>query len=496
MTTEQPPTTALTSLERTMTQEGGASPGVLAGVAAGVFAFAGGAASLRFGYNPLDLLDMSITPQPPVYPEVTTAIIAVNNVVREISPLVAGLGLGYTAYNKIRSGGDTRQAALNDFAAANYSTWEVGVKKSKNRVGKFLAGLALIASASTFVVGSTAVQEEVATGPNRVIAKLMDDEDHLIAEHERVHLMGDSSVSSETVLGAAGELDPEVAKVAPIRRSFPSLEVRGRNYDGLGLSFPDGVLGLPPAEEVGGEVDCDNVPVVMDSAAGVEVGDSIKINGRVGGEVVGTVKGRSSMNRVGVYMNDAGMVECIDRSPDFYGALVKGANKNEIQNAIQSTAPADVSRENLAKVLTRQEFMDNNQRFWDFNGTPILLQTIMYLAGFAGIAVANARKSTLNENTQEIAVLFAGEMDAAIIKKIETIRAFNQTGKAALVAAPASLALAAGYNLSEVGLRVGTSIRDISVAYAAMLGAGIVGARRAVNKVERDLDISEAVRGA
>ena len=81
------------------------------------------------------------------------------------------------------------------------------------------------------------------------------------------------------------------------------------------------------------------------------------------------------------------------------------------------------------------------------------------------------------------------------IKKVETRRALSETLRATAVAAPLAPLVAAAFNAAEVGLKVGVGPREIFVGSSLTLVAKVVGARTAANKVEKSLDLSQAVKG-
>lgn len=446
---------------------------------------AGGAAYFQ---HRTGFLDAKLTPDVPVYDQITTGIVEANAALRSFAPYALAAGVGAQLAYRIKA--ETSPPALQIW---EYSSHEYTVDYDANkrvrlpRVRKLLAGTALVASAVAFMGGSAAIEDEVSNGPNRPLDALLNDlgaqggDSAIIVDDEGAMFMLDGRVSQ----AAIADLQTEVrdsATFVPFGKDLPNIQTNDKNLSGL-------VIGVGESTNAGET--CEEVRVSADEAADVEVGEIIEING-VEAEVRDVINGTSSMNRVTAVTDLETYNNCIIGNPDapYFGAVVEGMTVEETNNLIGRT---EYDEDIVA--ITRDQFVENNRKFWQANGTPILLQEILYLGAFAGLAMAASLRNNLQRNIKEISTLFAMGVGEAQLKSIETLRALRRTLKSSVIAAPLVPLLAAGVNAAERGLQVGVSVRDVAVGYTVALASSIISARRAVRKFVKTNDPAEVLRG-
>jgi len=448
----------------------------------------------RYGID----LDSELVPKPPVYPEITDAIIAANDGLREVGPYVAGFGIasqtGYYLYSRFNPGAN----ANYELASTGYSG--VDSIEESGRLRRAFKGVGLLTFAGLFIASSTSIEEEVSSGPIRTVTAAGDmltdggEDPVYVFEHEGTHFMGDSRVSSEVVADLEDTLGQDVT-VVPFERGLPTIYLPdGGSTEGIILAIPEKLIADGANSQVA--LDEGTMPVIVDESLGLNIGDDIRLTSNMDGRemtVVGETGDASGMNRSVVVTGLDAYTEQIEgqeaEGSSVFGVAISGASEQEVENSLAGLGHEDVS------VLSEDQFIDNNKKFWKSNGTAILLQQIAYLGAFAGTAIGAVRRNKLQQNIKEVGAMLSMGMDKATLTSIEVLRATRSTGRSMAVATAGLPVFAGMLNAAVQGLEVGTSIRSISAAYTVMLGASVLSSAKAVGGFVKRVSPARMIKG-
>lgn len=466
---------------------------------------AGGVVAGAVVANKTGILDQKITPHSPVFEQITTGIIAGNDAIRTAAPYALAAGVATQLVEWRRAKKSLRDKQMLSYSRHDYSGLESATAENqksslRRKVATWTAGLLLAGSAATFITGSAAVEQEVSNGPTRAVKHLVDElgvpgqPTTFIASSENAHFMNRSYVHTSSLQKIENQA----------RQNGQNITVNTFSEDLSSITYPDGstttglLIGMP-REKLFGEhaysagMTCeDKIPVVADSALDAEVGDELELDGGITTKVVGVTSESSSMNRAGLLMDRDAVLACYEKQvgvedPTTFGAVVSGADAETMNRIIEQAGVRDD-----AVAMSRDRLIQNNEKFWRANGTPILLQQILYLGGFAGVAIAGARLTALQQNTRELGAMLGLGIKERELKVIESMRGLATAIKATVIAAPAAVGLAAALNATERGLEVGVSARDALVAFTVLAASSIFGARRGVKKFIKNTDPAEA----
>lgn len=474
---------------------------IIAGVGAGVLAVGGAYATYKLGLAP-DLLDSPVTPQPNAVPEIVDGFVVVNESLREVSPVVA-LGAAATGlYYGIRGRLGSKGSTLNEMSKAEYSGVDevlgdsprkstglmarISQKTSKMRRGTGVATLAVLLTGAT-----SGVEHEIANGPLRPIDKMYEllapesKNQSMILQSSNNTFMDDSDINKTAMDNLVSRAALQGTEVVPFDKKLFNMDGKSA----MQISIPADRFKALTGESV--DESCETVPVIVDETLNKEAGQTVSINGTEA-RIVGVEKDIAQMNRSIGVLPDEDMRRCLQDETDesYFGAVVPEEGVAETEKLIDES---ELFQE--AEAVDRDKFEASNRKFWRANGTPILLQLIAYVGLFAGFAAAGERRNALQRNMREIGTLNAAGVSMKSIQKIENRRALRQTTKAAIIAAPAMPVVAGVFNMAEIGLKVGVGLRELAVGYAVTLAAKLYGGRRAVKQLEKNMELSQAVKG-
>lgn len=435
--------------------------------------------ALALGAITTNSWDVSVTPVPSSVSSSSRAIVAANDALRVVGPLLLAVGVAMLAIPMLRARESDR--ALLRVAMTDYSV-------SGRRTRRLLAGLGLTLAALCFISISSAVEDEVATGPNRGIDRLAttlgipDDDGALIVVQAADVVPMDNSYLPRAAVRRTVAAVTEVGGTAlPFNLALTSVEYGGKAQTSL-------VFGVPN-EESGSSADaCDTAPVQVDEVMPIPTGADIIVAGRQM-RMAGPLDGASSLNRVVGLMSLDDFSRCVigDTRAPYYGVAMSGISKADAEAAVDGSGLS-------AAVLTLDEYRDANEQFWSNNSTPIILQMIAYLAVFGGIALALQRRDGLRRSQREIAALWAIGWTTATLRRLEIQRAAIQTLFAALIACMVVPVLAFALNSGQVGLQASVGPVEICVGAGLVFATRTVAAALAVRSITRKDEFIDSLR--
>lgn len=479
----------------------------IAGALGATAAAAAGLLAWRSGFNPADYVSAEegkLVLQPEVVPSGINALIAANDAARNYAPYVAGAGLAglATVYGLSKTNervGATYRMSNIDYDGAQNRGESSGTRKDrlgtriKNGVGRTLAagGIVGIATAG-MAAGASGLQEDIAEGGNRPVEALFDNfaefadasgfentytQQNILLQEGGSHFMNDSAVERQQLDELSVVAAERGIAIIPFNKLLPNINDGNTDRAAIVTSIPDAWF----EEATGRSIDtsCDTVPVILGEATGKKAGEAVTING-IGAQVAAVVGGNiEQMNRdVGV-VSDTDMRECLllGHNEAAFGAVVLGGKVEEVQQLLEERGMG-----NLAEVISKEEFMQNNREFWDKNGTPLLLQMILEIGALGGAAMAALRSGQIQAGTRKMGALNALGVDQATFSRIELLRAGREAAWATAYGTPVALGLTAVSNALVTGLNAGVGPKEIAVGGALMLTAKGIGSARAVSK--------------
>ena len=445
------------------------------------------------------ILHSEIVPQPPVSPELVDGMVVVNEGIRHGAPVVALGALGTALYFSISGRIGRKNRALNELSKTEYSGvddiqgHDYGdslVGKGKERVSRLRRGTGIAVLSIVLTGGVSGLEHEISTGPLRPIDAVASvvspgaSDYTLILQDKNNTFMDDSVIDSNQIDSLAKTGAQDDINVIPFNKRLMNINQKSA----LEVSLPDKVFTSLTDAEV--DDSCDNVPAIVDDTVGAKVGETIDINGTTA-QVVSVKEGIAQMNRSIAILSDTDMKNCLEGGTDtsYFGAFVTGADTERTKQLLDS------ANMNNLDVVTDHYFTGKNVDFWRNNGTPIILLLMGSIALLGGRASANERKDALQRNVKEIGIMQATGVDIDDIRSIENRRALDETFRATLIAAPMIPIAAAAFNAAESGLRIGAGPREIAIGSMITLGSKMIASRRAVKSFEKNMDLSQAVKG-
>lgn len=462
------------------------------GAAAGVTALGVGYASWKYGLN-IDA--QQIVPNVPVISGVAQGINIASDTLTAVAPAVTAGALTAEAGAVIagkhrREWRAVNEAAKGDFAGTGETKQPHRLGRAR-RFGRFIASTGLVAT--VLVVAAAGINREVAEGPTRAIDTTItalspsNDNPMMVVQDESQQFMNNSYVSRAKADALIAQASAEGIMATPFLRELGDIRREdGSNITNLTLGVPTPLFTAMAGQAGAGEFsvtvdDCENVPILIDGDTRVDVGSSVHVHNQ-SAEVIGHVSGGSSMNRMAVVEQLEDVANCIQHNPDgdYYGVVVD-APAEKAQELFEAAGFS-----NEANLVSADQFRNFNKKFWQANGTPILLQMMLYIGGFSFIANRNERRADLQRNINELNTLHDGGVTYDKIRKIETVRALRDTTMVVVPTAVIAPVFAAAVNAAEWGLKVGIGAREVAVGFTLTLAAKLFGGRRAVTKMQKE----------
>ena len=465
----------------------------------GVTATTAAATAIGYKYGIIpDFLDAKMTPGPTARPEVVDGMVAVNEAIRDYAPVVAIGAIATVSYFNIAARFSNKKQALNELSKTDYSGFDelqshgqdsvidrIHERTSVMKKGAGIAALAIVLTSAT-----SGVEFEVSNGPLRpieaVTTLVATDANNLnyVLQGKNNTFMDDSVIAKNDMKRLQAKGATQGVTVLPFNKELFNIN----DKSALEVSLPDVVFSKLASVEI--DDSCDTVPVIVDDTLHASIGEEIMINNHAA-QVVGIEENIAQMNRSIAIVSDTDMKECLKDGTDssYFGAIIPDANKADLEVLLETTKNKELS------LVTQESFKENNRDFWRANGTPVLLQLIGYIAIFGGLAAAGERKNALQRNVKEIGTLHASGVSFKDLRAVEHRRAVKETLKASVIAAPFIPIVTGAFNAAELGMKVGAGPREFAVGIAATLGAKLFASRRAINDFEKNLDLSQAVKG-
>lgn len=479
------------------------------GLFAGAFCVAMTAGAQTAGINMGELMQSlpsfnGITPDVPVFDEITRGMGTAAEALRDVAPVVvAGTGAAMAALH-IRHRDDRQWARMRSMArVSDYSgsdtvsgSTESATKRASGRLRRALAGTALAATA--IVTVTAGIEHEVSHGPTRAINQTVrllspsDSEPALFVQNQGAMFMNNSYVPRQPANSFIESAAEQGISARPFNRELVDLRSgRGNNSrTALVVGMPTQDFNAMIGRQTESGSDCSVMPVIADEASNTDIGDRITLNDQPA-VVAGKTSNASSMNRIGIVAAEADVAACIQENPEapYYGLVVSG----DADKATELLASHELGQNGV--LLSSDQLKDNNKKFWQANGTPILLQMMGYVLGFGYIANRNERRASLEHNRKELGMLQAMGVRVKQLAVVENLRAVRETTIATAAAVPVAAVFSAAVNAAEHGLKVGITGTEIAIGFTMTLAAKLFGARRALSRITKSSTPAESMQG-
>ncbi|MCP5070713.1 MAG: hypothetical protein GY946_29470 [bacterium] len=312
-----------------------------------------------------------------------------------------------------------------------------------------------------------AVQVALTEGPSSIVADAVLAEFDIDAsepisvavEHAELSFMDTSHIADARVRaftsGCAGD-----GTVLPFDLDLPYVEAGGHGFNGMRLS-----------------IDGDQNRVTV-SPAVAAVGDTILLNGQT--RLV-TATGTTGLD----FINRTTVIEATNLPLPFYWGII-----------VTDPAPemADCAQLHGLHLVELELLTSNNRRFWERNGTPIVLVLTLVLMGVTMVLVAQDRGSIVRKHALALTALRQiGRREDSLVGLAFGLSALLDVFRATLVLVPLTVTINAMFNAATFGLATASSV-SIAVAYSLAMFPSVVGSAWAYRRMSR-IPVSQIVRG-
>lgn len=430
---------------------------------------------------------------PPVYDQITTGIISVESLLRDLAPFVTAALILLFIISKLAARHHVRLRSALDLAAKPYRYDPSDLRRGRisRRVRAFTAGT-LLTTAGVGIIGSLdAVGQEVVEGPSRPIEhvmRLLSGESHasVIVQNQEAMFMNQSFVDGKKLDWLIRLATKKGIAISKFQTSFMNLEdSHGHDNSALIIAVQGNTEGAPKSPP-----DCTQpLPVTVDQAANTAVGERIKLNG-VEAVVEAIDHNNSSMNRIGVLMSQDALA-CITGIGDLppYGAVFSPRYSDRVRDLM-----LQVDLSGQAVIVDANQLTQMNVSFWAKNAAAIFLIAKILTALGLGLGAIGLKQSQLHQYHSEISSMMADGNNANAIGAVESFRALSESLRGAVLGTGPAVLLPIFFNMAVIGLDVETGLRNITLATMFMAIANGMAGYVGSLKVLKDMTPAEAMR--
>jgi hypothetical protein len=425
--------------------------------------------------------DEQLTHALPFLPKAQEVINGVDDVFVPIGKVAIPAALGLIGATRLAARFSNAARFADDFSSKEPSHDGRGrVPRAIRRLGLPAAGTAL----GTFTAG---IATEVSEGPNRSINAMggVLHGETMVVQYKDAMPMVTSGINTELEARLRTEAERQGIGTHAFSLSLGSHEYDGRSFTNLiaGVeTAPDSPLYWTSADG------CSNLPVILDSASGMQAGETVMMNG-VPAQVVGTTEGASSMNRISGLMDAEAVRTCLLQNPD-------APSHGIVMETDPATAQAIVDRANAdlhapAAVIATDQYLQNSQTFWEANVQPITNVLSVAAGTMAFLAMGATMSFRLLRNRRELAAMLAAGASVSLLRFAEVVRSAKDAVTATVVGVTAAVPATIAANSLESGFKAGVGSREVLIGSALGLlgtvGGGVLsllGLKRIANPAE------------
>lgn len=401
------------------------------------------------------------------------------------------IGSRYSA--RLRAADKTSSKELTDDGNENVGPVR---RRFRDTLRKYVAGTVPVVATGAVALGGamTAVGEEISTGPNRPVVKMFDAMPgegpySVIAQDDTANPMLQSNLTRPLVSRVMQEARQHGIAASPVDLFLPTITYDGHSYTSLVLAFPNepGSVLAPN----GNAVDCSNVPVKVDAAAGIPVGARLEINGTPA-TAVEELKNTSAINRYGIIMEREAVATCLNKNPQAPDTMV--LLETDKADAEQLLAEANKGLNETAEVMSQQEYFDSNTGFWESNSKPITNTLALMSMALAYVSMDHITYARMLRNRREWATKLAQGVGDTQMRLTELLRATKDGVAASAVGVGLATAIAPLTNFLEAGLRVGVDFKSAMVGCAVGILGSVGGTLHRVLRPRKTINVAEDTR--
>lgn len=350
----------------------------------------------------------------------------------------------------------------------------------------------VVAAASGLGTLTAAIGTEVTEGPDRPVRALesLAPGAVMITQDAYTNPMQNSVLTSGLV---ANIMKESSEREVPISASPVSLGLGNTIHNDQTLTSL--LVGVPTNQESMLHWEAKNctekpLPVVVDEAAEIAIGSDIEING-VSAEVVGKTESMSAMNRIGIMMSQTALNQCQEKNVQNPSDFIVLDTDLATAQDILSKANSD---EETATVITREQYIANNQKFWEANVQPITNTMALLSFAFAGVAMSGSMTARIMRNRRELGAKLAAGYSARRLQFTETLRATKDGILGWSLGTIGVTALAPAVNMLESGMKVGVGVKEALVGASVGIIGSVGGALIGIARPRKMINPSESTR--
>jgi len=396
--------------------------------------------------------------------------------------------VGARGAHHIRAGLDPHYRALSEIAHAQPPT---SIPRRIGAVGLLGTGTAAMAGSFMGIADGVAhSQENIASAATSIMQDIGGDgEVYMITNSPHPELSSNGNVPRERaetiVQQAAADSIPAIPMRWEWHTGWPSDETEDAKRTIVAVSLPNEITDLPPASE-----SCEDISVTAARQLGVEVGDSITMEGLTL-QVRSVLTEEAGVNLLPVIFNNDDFARCVDKDPDLqqpFSAILTKGEKDQVEATLEK---AGVSSNNLSQnlfVVPETEFTDNTLQTGKNSVNGLVLQAMATAMVLGGAALSNQSKAELTASREPNTVLRVGGFTDRQVRRIHTEKAASDTAKSTLLSGPIIVAIDAFSNFglpgSAMGVTGGTLLAVLGLTAGAKIGGTLLANRSERGKLE------------
>ena len=419
----------------------------------------------------------------------------IDNVLETVGIAAFILGVAGIATLKLGAQKDTRLQVIDQWSSRNMSEDRLNPNRSasKRALEATFAGripvMTCIGAGLAVFAGS--IGSEVSDGPQRPIEKALasfTSGETMIVNYAGAMPMVESNVPRQVADNVVRETTKQGIKASVLDENLGVLTKGAQQLSDLAIGVQ-----LPQNSPISWNIEkgCKSIPIGIDVGAGIELGQKVEVNG-VSAVVAQKIPGISATNRVGVVMEQSAMATCLrgnENAP--VHAVIVDAAPEKVQELVNQ---ANVGHVPLA-VITKAQYLNNSQKFWESNVKPITSVLALFAGIFASAVAGSKMRESLVRDRREWAAKLVNGNSQAMIRATEFTRVLKDGVLATIIGGGiATFATPVVVNTLESGFQASVGLKEFAVGSAIAIAGSIAGALKSLVNPKKIIRPEESLR--
>ncbi|HJQ08186.1 MAG TPA: FtsX-like permease family protein [Candidatus Saccharimonadales bacterium] len=363
----------------------------------------------------------------------------------------------------------------------------------RGRVANFLRRIPVVATAGVALGAFTAgIGTEVSEGPQRPIGELnkLVPGHSMVVQYKDVMPMVQSNVNHHLV-----ERVRSKAAERGVRTHIFDFNLGAYEYKGHGRTDLIAGIETDSSSPIHWTLEqgCTDIPIIMDTSSGIKVNSRFSMNG-VSVQAVGEMNDGSAINRIGGIMDVHALQSCLEQQSDGQGAVHAVVLETDTTTTQEIVHEANQGINAPQAVITKEQYRENNRKFWEANVQPITNVLSLASGAVALIAMSGTMLSRLLRNRRELAAKMAAGFSTTQLRATELVRSAKDGIAAALLGTAIATGITPAANTLESGFKAGIGLREACIAFALGIGGTVIGGAGRLLRLRKTINPSENTR--